>query len=224
MPLDLFSTLPSVEGKDQHGIAFDFKSHCKGRWAVIFSYPADFTPVCSTEMIAFSKLQPEFERRNCRIVGISPDSSESHARWLKDVESLSQSEVIFPVVADVDGIAIKTLKMSAVLRANESKRTKTEITTRCLYIVDSEDIVQFVQVMPQNTGRDLAEILRVLDSVQLSTLRQVIATPADWQIGSEVVILPHATEDDVKNQLDGSMTRTLFPYLRFAQLKQEEVV
>jgi alkyl hydroperoxide reductase subunit AhpC len=224
MPLELLSKLPNFGGKDQLGQAFDFYSFSGEKWCVVWSYPHDFTPVCSTEMAAFAAFQDEFERRNCKLVAVSTDSFESHARWLLDIASLSKAEVRFPVIADESNLIVRDLGFSVRVRDEISSTAKRlrekEVTSRCLYILDSNKTIQFVQVMPFNTGRDLNEIFRVLDSLQLSVLQEFVATPADWKVGNEVVILPNATEEDLTriHGLSESL-RSPFPYLRFAPLK-----
>jgi len=226
MPLDILSPLPRFSGLDQNNKLVDAFDYSQGKWLIIFTYPADFTPVCSTEMVSFSKSQVEFEKRNSRLLGCSRDSVSSHARWLKDIKTISGIPVNFPVIADEDGEIVEKLRcvVPGHRSGSNEKRQKLDMVTRSLYIVDPNHTIQYVQVMPQNTGRDLSEILRVLDSVQLSTLREVVATPADWRAGHDVVLLPDAKESDVQLKLENAVNKsTRFPYLRFVQLEQEKV-
>jgi alkyl hydroperoxide reductase subunit AhpC len=221
MPLELLSQLPDFVGKDQFGKKLVLSEFSKGRWTVVFSYPQDFTPICSTEMATFARMQQDFAKRNCSLIGISADSSESHATWVKDIETLSKVKVDFPMIADESGEIIQSLGLALrSLNKDGEKRTKTKVTpSRTLYIVDPEQIVQFVQVMPQNTGRNVTEILRVLDSLQLSVLQSSIGTPAGWTVGSDVVILPDASTEEVSRirKIAGKLNSP-FPYLRFAPL------
>ena len=223
MPLNILSECPSFSAKTQEGADFNFEEYASGSWVVLFSYPSDFTPVCSTEMADFARNHVEFKKRNCKVVGISTDSSESHLRWLDDVRKLGKHDVDFPVLSDETGEALDVLGLLQVQTANRetSKRTCGVISAvRGLYILNPAMTVQYVQIMPPAAGRNLHEIIRVLDAVQLSTL-QNIATPAGWQAGQDVVLLPEASDSSKEATLQkiNGPVNVVFPYLKFVQLQ-----
>ena len=228
MPLTILSECPSFEAKTQDGAPFEFKSFANGSWVVLFSYPADFTPVCSTEMADFAKNHSEFKNRNCKVVGISSDSVESHKRWLEDVKKLSKHEIDFPVLSDENGEALTTLgltyveKMKSGLEEPTKRQRNVVNPVRGLYIISPSMAIQYVQIMPPSAGRNLDEVLRVLDAVQLSAL-QNIATPAGWHTGQDVVLLPDnakANEDKSREGANVSgKVKVVFPYLKFVQLQ-----
>jgi alkyl hydroperoxide reductase subunit AhpC len=198
--LSINDTLPSVKAHSQSSAGFELAAFCKGSYAVVFSYPEDYTPICSTEVVDLIRRKAEFEARGAKVVGLSNDSPASHASWLSEIESLAGSACWFPVLSDERGTASLALGMAA-----KGKR----ISQRTLYIVDPELKVVYVSQLPQNCGRDFAEVLRVLDSCQLTKLHKVVGTPAGWQSGQDVVMLP--TSNNAPK-----------PFLQFAQVPADK--
>lgn len=231
MPLPVFAECPSFTAPTQDGTELNIKEYLRNSWAVLFSYPADFTPVCSTEMAEFARYYDDFMSRNCRLIGISTDSSESHKRWLEDIQKLGNKKVTFPVVSDVEGKGLEELgflEESIVRDADSTKRHRISIKpVRGLYIISPEMRIQFVQIMPPSVGRNVLEVLRVLDAVQLACLRNV-ATPAGWQKGQDV-LLPLTNDDQSQNEKkekdrkgEPEGVKVVFPYLKFVHLKQDQ--
>jgi alkyl hydroperoxide reductase subunit AhpC len=151
-------------------------------WAVLFSHPADYTPVCTTELGATAKLQQEFARRNVKVLALSVDPVEAHHGWIADINDTQQTQVNFPIVADADR---KVSEAYDLIHPNASSTH----TVRSLFIIDPAHKVRLIITYPASTGRNFAEILRVIDSLQL-TDHHSVATPANWQQGEEVVIVP----------------------------------
>lgn len=223
MPLELYSQVPEFEGKTQDGSSFESCITLRdGSWTVLFSYPSDFTPICSTEISAFAQLQQEFEKRNCNLVALSTDSVQSHADWIKDVEAMTKNtvKVTFPIVADEDGKILDSLKMrvhapppKSEQDQQQAKRSKNNlITTRTTYIIDPNGIICYVAVNPTNAGRNIEDLIRVLDGIQLANMKETLGTPANWRVGQDVVLLPNAEHGNGTRPV---VTKRYFPYLEF---------
>ncbi|GBG33384.1 1-Cys peroxiredoxin [Hondaea fermentalgiana] len=178
-----------------------------GSWCVLFAHPANFTPVCTTEFGMVSKLQDEFEARNCKILGLSRDTVDAHEAWIKEINETQETEVNFPVIADEDG-EISQLLGVANARGN--------IVNRTLYIIDPNRDCQLSIVYPENTGRNFYEVLRTLDSLQLTSYHAV-GTPANWAAGEDVVILPDVPEEKAEELFPKGFT-TIKPYLRITPM------
>jgi alkyl hydroperoxide reductase subunit AhpC len=225
MLLNLLDRVPSFVAAQPDGGQLNYETFARGKWSVIFSYLADFTPVCLTEMAEFSLFQEHFNKRNCGLVAISPDSPESHREWLEDVSSVSGTKVDFPVVSDESGDILMRLGFLAQ-EPGSLKRIKGASPTRGLYIVDPDLLVQFVMVMPQTTGRSVKEVLRVLDALQLSVFHKFVATPAEWTPGLDVVELPDLTQNRLAlrkathEEKNGGGNK--FRYLKFVRLSEED--
>lgn len=173
-------------------------------WGVLFSHPADFTPVCTTELGRAAALKPEFDRRNTKIIGLSVDPLESHTTWAADIAETQGTAVNFPMIADADrkvSLAYDMIHPNAEATA----------TVRSVFIVGPDKKVKLSLTYPPSTGRNFDEILRVLDSLQLTAYKKV-ATPADWKPGGDVVILPGVSSDEADKLFPGY--RTIKPYLR----------
>lgn len=175
-------------------------------WVVFFSHPADFTPVCTTELGTVSKLMDEFKRRGVKVLGLSVDPLSSHKEWIQDINETQRAHVDFPIVADAERRVAELYDMidPAVLAST---------TVRSVFIIDPERKVRATLTYPASTGRDFGEILRVVDSLQL-TDKYKVATPADWRSGEEVVILPGLQDKAEIDRLFPKGYRTLRPYLR----------
>jgi alkyl hydroperoxide reductase subunit AhpC len=183
-------------------------------WAMLFSHPKDFTPVCTTELGTLARLKPEFDRRRCRILALSVDSVEDHKRWARDIEESQGTAPNYPIVADIDLRIAKLYGMLPALAAGDAS-TRTALDNapvRSVFIIGPDKRIKLMIVYPMSTGRDFREILRVLDSCQLTASHKV-ATPADWRPGEDVVILPSVSNDQEK-QLFPDGWRAPKPYLR----------
>jgi len=174
-------------------------------WVVLFSHPKDFTPVCTTELGAVAKLKPEFDKRNVKIIGLSVDPLESHHRWLGDIEETQGAALNFPLLADADR---KVSDLYGMVHPNASDT----FTVRSVFIIDPHKKVRLTLTYPAATGRNFEELLRVIDSLQL-TDRFSVATPADWRQGEDVIIVPSVTDEQAKARFPNGWT-TLKPYLR----------
>jgi thioredoxin-dependent peroxiredoxin len=173
-------------------------------WGVLFSHPADFTPVCTTELGTVARLKGEFAKRNTKVLAVSVDPLDSHERWLGDIEDVTGARPDYPIVADQDRTVASLYGM---IHPNAS----TTATVRSVFIVGPDKKVKLTLTYPASTGRDFGEILRVIDSLQLTANYQV-ATPADWRAGDDVIITPAVSNEDAALRFPGY--ETIKPYLR----------
>jgi len=173
-------------------------------WAVLFSHPKDFTPVCTTELGTVARLKPEFDKRNTKVIGLSVDPMDSHGEWSKDIEETQGTAVNFPLIADPDK---KVADLYDMIQPNASDT----MTVRSVFVIGADNKVKLSLTYPASTGRNFDEILRVIDSLQL-TANHKVATPADWKQGEDVIIVP-AVSDEEATEKYGSFT-TIKPYLR----------
>ena len=174
-------------------------------WAVLFSHPADFTPVCTTELGVLAALKPEFDKRNVKVIGLSVDPVDSHERWAKDIAETQGSELNFPLLADADR---KVAQLYDMIHPNAD----TTATVRSVFIIDPKKKLRLTLTYPAPTGRNFDELLRVIDSLQL-TDNEKVATPANWKDGDDVVILPSITNEEA-DKLFPKGYKELKPYLR----------
>lgn len=175
-------------------------------WGVLFSHPADFTPVCTTELGATARLKPEFDQRNVKVAALSVDPLASHHQWVNDIEETQSVEVEFPIIADAD-------RTVAGLYDMIHPNANATLTVRSLFIIAPDKTIKLIITYPASTGRNFQEILRVIDSLQL-TAAWSVATPADWKQGEEVVIAPAVSNADADVRFKAGY-RTVKPYLRF---------
>jgi peroxiredoxin (alkyl hydroperoxide reductase subunit C) len=166
----------------------------KGTWLVLFSHPADFTPVCTTEFIAFAKAHPELRAMNCELLGLSVDSVYSHIAWVRNVEKNLGVKVTFPVIADLN-------KEVATLYGMVMPADSTTETSRCVFVIDDKQKVRAMVYYPLTTGRNVSEIVRLVKALQL-TDRHGMATPANWQPGDKVIVPPPATQEAAEERVD----------------------
>ncbi|WCK55844.1 peroxiredoxin [Aneurinibacillus sp. Ricciae_BoGa-3] len=167
-----------------------------GSWVVLFSHPADFTPVCTTEFIAFAQYAPSFEERNTKLIGLSVDSVYSHLGWLENIQRHTGVEIPFPVVADLD---MKIAHLYGMVSPGISSTT----TVRSVYIIDGQQVLRAILYYPQTNGRNIPEILRLIEAMQLTDKEQ-ISTPANWMPGYPVIVPPPSTYAGVKERLQSS--------------------
>ena len=170
-------------------------------WCVIFSHPKDFTPVCTTELGYMAKIKPEFDKRNCKILGLSVDSVDDHKRWSKDIEEVTGHAPTYPMIGDGE---LKIAKLYGMLPASTTGTAKgrtpaDNATVRNVYIIGPDKKVKLVISYPMSTGRNFPEILRALDSLQLTAKHQV-ATPVNWQDGEDVIIVPAVSDEAAKQK------------------------
>ena len=192
----------------------DFHEWIGESWAVLFSHPKDFTPVCTTELGYLAQIQPEFENRNTKIIGLSIDPINDHKQWLADVEEVGNTVVNYPVIADTDLTVAKLYDMFPADEAGsaEGRTAMTNATVRSVFVIGPDKNIKLMIIYPMTTGRNFDEILRVIDSMQL-TAQHKVATPVNWKQGEDVIIVPSVSnEEAAKIYPDG--WDTVKPYLR----------
>ena len=182
-------------------------------WAILFSHPKTFTPVCTTELGALARLQPEFARRHCKVIGLSVDPVDAHERWSGDIERTQGTRPAFPMIGDAD---LHVAKLYGMLPADEAgsaegRTAAANATVRTVFVIGPDKRVKLALAYPMTTGRNFPEILRALDSMQLTAAHKV-ATPADWQQGGDVIIAGSVSDEEAKLKFPGFTTVT--PYLR----------
>ncbi|MBN1862534.1 MAG: peroxiredoxin [Dehalococcoidales bacterium] len=165
----------------------------KGSWLVLFSHPADFTPVCTTEFLAFAEIYPELQKRGTELLGLSIDSLSSHIAWVRNIEEKTGVKIPFPIIADLDR------SVSTAYGMVHPGQSKTE-TVRCVFIIDPNQIVRTILYYPLTTGRNMDEILRIIDALQTTDANKV-ATPANWRPGDKVVVPPPTTQEMAEERL-----------------------
>jgi alkyl hydroperoxide reductase subunit AhpC len=181
-------------------------------WAILFSHPKDFTPVCTTELGYMASLKPEFEKRNCKIIGLSADPVTDHKAWAKDIQETQGHAPNYPIIGDSD---LKVAKLYDMLPASETpgKRTAADNqTVRSVFVIGPDKKIKAMIIYPMSTGRNFDEVLRLLDSVQL-TAKHTVATPVNWKPGQDVIIPPSVSEEEAKKKYPQGY-KTLKPYLR----------
>ena len=216
MSLRLNETAPDFTAETTKG-KINFHEWIGDKWAILFSHPKDFTPVCTTELGYMAKIEPEFTRRNVKLIGLSVDPSEAHGRWLNDIEETQGAKVNYPIIADHD---LKVSKLYNMLPAeepgtSEGRTPATNQTVRTVYIIGPDKKIKLLLAYPMSTGRNFDEILRTLDSVQL-TAKHKVATPAQWKPGGDVVIVPAVGEEEAKQRFPGGW-KAPKPYLRIVK-------
>ena len=194
----------------------DFHEWIANSWVILFSHPKDFTPVCTTELGCMASIEKEFTKRNCKLIGLSIDSLEDHNLWKKDIEDVQGSSVNYPLIADEDLKIAKLYNMlPAEEKADSSRTAMNNATVRSVFLIDPDKKIRMMLTYPMTTGRNFEEILRVLDSVQL-TSKHKVATPANWKKNDKVIIVPAISDDEAKNTF-GEFEK-IKPYLRFTKL------
>ncbi len=185
-------------------------------WGVLFSHPKDFTPVCTTELGYMAKIENEFIKRDCKLIGLSVDSVKDHINWKKDIEETQGSPVNYPLIADENLKIAKLYNMLPASEENDGQRTAmTNATVRSIFMIDPKKRIRMMLTYPMTTGRNFDEIIRVLDSIQLTSKKKV-ATPANWKKNEEVIIVPAVSDSEAK-EIFGDY-KTIKPYLRYTKL------
>lgn len=204
MTLRLGDTAPDFTAETTHG-PIRFHEWMGNGWAVLFSHPKDFTPVCTTELGEVARLKAEFDKRNVKVVGLSVDPADSHIRWAEDIRETQGHALNFPVIADHDR---KVSNLYDMIHPNASDT----FTVRSVFVVGPDKKVKLTITYPASTGRNFDEILRVIDSLQL-TAKYSVATPVNWKDGDDVIIVPSISDDEAKQKFPAGW-KTLKPYLR----------
>jgi alkyl hydroperoxide reductase subunit AhpC len=182
-------------------------------WAILFSHPKDFTPVCTTELGYMAKLKPEFEKRNTKVIGLSIDPVEDHTRWAKDIEETQGTAINYPMIGDPDLTVAKLYDMIHPNASGAQPRTPADnATIRSVFVVGPDKKIKLILTYPMTTGRNFDEVLRVLDSMQL-TAKHKVATPVNWKQGEDVIIAGSVTNDEAKLKYPGGW-KAPKPYLR----------
>jgi alkyl hydroperoxide reductase subunit AhpC len=201
-------TAPTTQG------TIDFHQWIGNQWAILFSHPKDFTPVCTTELGYMARIKPEFDKRNTKIIGLSVDSVEDHTKWSKDIEETQGTAPNYPMIGDVD---FKVAKLYDMLPASVSGDAKSRTpadnaTVRAVFVIAPDKKIKLILMYPMTTGRNFDEVLRALDSMQL-TAQHKVATPANWKQGQDVIISGAVKDEEAKKQYPGGW-KAPKPYLR----------
>ncbi|HEY1730824.1 MAG TPA: peroxiredoxin [Terriglobales bacterium] len=183
-------------------------------WAILFSHPKDFTPVCTTELGYMAKLKPEFDKRNTKVIGLSVDAVDNHKRWAEDIKETQGHAPNYPMIGDTD---LKVSKLYGMLPAelsggSDGRTANDNMTVRNVFVIGPDKKIKLILVYPMSTGRNFDEILRVIDSMQL-TAKHKVATPVNWKLGDDVIISPAVSDDDAKKVYPDGW-RAPRPYLR----------
>ncbi|MCH8036407.1 MAG: peroxiredoxin [Proteobacteria bacterium] len=213
MTLQLGDTAPDFTAETTEG-SISFHDWIGDSWAVLFSHPKDFTPVCTTELGYVAKLKPEFDKRNVKVIGLSVDSTDDHAAWAKDIEETQGQAPNYPIIGDSDLAVAKAYGMihPNVTGGAKGRTAADNATVRTVFVIGPDKKIKLMITYPMATGRNFDEVLRVIDSMQLTAEHQV-ATPVNWKQGEDVIIVPTVSDEDAKKKFPGGW-KTLKPYLR----------
>ncbi len=212
MTLSLGNTAPDFVAETTQG-PISFHDWIGESWAVLFSHPKDFTPVCTTELGYMAKIQPEFDRRNVKVIGLSVDPVDKHARWADDIEETQGARPAYPIIADADYNVAKLYEMlPASTSGDPAQRTPADNqTVRNVFVIGPDKKVKLILVYPMTTGRNFDEVLRVINSLQL-TAKHRVSTPVNWKQGEDVIIAGSVSDDEAKQIFPGYTAPK--PYLR----------
>jgi thioredoxin-dependent peroxiredoxin len=211
MALRIGDEAPNFKVQTTQG-EIDFHQWIGNGYAVLFSHPKDFTPVCTTELGTMARIKPEFDKRNTKIIGLSVDPVDDHQRWAKDIEETQGTAPNYPLIGDPD-LKISKLYDMLPAEAQPGKRTAADNqTVRTVFVIGPDKKIKLILYYPMTTGRNFDEVLRVLDSIQL-TAKHKVATPANWKPGQDVIIAGSVSDEDAKKQYPGGW-KAPKPYLR----------
>lgn len=216
MSLRINAVVPDFKADTSQG-PISFHEWIGDSWAILFSHPKDFTPVCTTEFGAVAQLSAEWEKRGTKVIGVSVDGVEDHKRWATDIETYSGSKVGFPIIAD-DSLNVSKLfdMLPAEAYLPDGRTPADSATVRSVFIIGPDKQLKLSMTYPMSVGRNFAEILRALDALQ-ATAKHGVATPADWTVGQDVIIPPSVSDEDAKQKF-GEFSAVL-PYLRKTTLR-----
>ncbi len=219
MALHIGEEAPDFTAETTEG-TINFHEWIGDGWAILFSHPKDFTPVCTTELGYRAGLKTEFDKRNCKIIGLSVDSVEDHTNWSKDIEETQGHAVTYPMIGDTD-MAVAKLYDMIHPNASGSAKERTAMdnfTVRSVFVVGPDKLIKLILTYPMTTGRNFDEVLRVLDSMQL-TAKHKVATPVNWKQGEDVIIVPAVSDEDAKEKYPEGW-KAPKPYLRIVKQPQ----
>jgi len=213
MSLRINDVAPNFTADTTEG-TINFHEWLGGSWAVLFSHPKDFTPVCTTELGYMAGLKSEFAQRDCKIIGLSVDPVENHKKWSQDIEETQGHAVNYPMIGDTDLVVSKLYNMLPADEegTSEGRTAATNATVRSVFIIGPDMKIKLMLTYPMTTGRNFDEILRVLDSMRL-TAKHKVATPVNWKNGEDVIIIPSVSDDEAKEMFPNGW-KTVKPYLR----------
>ncbi|HYK44561.1 MAG TPA: peroxiredoxin [Parafilimonas sp.] len=219
MSIRLNETAPDFQAETTQG-PISFHEWIGDGWAILFSHPKDFTPVCTTELGYMAKLEPEFQKRNCKIIGLSVDPVENHSKWAADIEETQGHAVKYPMIGDRDLTVAKLYDMlpASETGTSEGRTAATNATVRSVFIIGPDKKVKLTLTYPMTTGRNFDEILRVLDSMQLTSAHKV-ATPVNWKNGEDVIIAGSVTDDEARQKYPEGW-KSPKPYIRIVPQPQ----
>ena len=220
MSLRINDVAPNFTAQTTHG-EINFHEWLGEKWGVLFSHPKDFTPVCTTELGYMAGLEEQFAKRNCKVIGLSIDPVDNHNEWAKDIEETQGHAVNYPMIGDSDLAVAKLYNMLPADEpgSSEGRTAATNATVRSVFIVDPNKTIKLMLTYPMTTGRNFDEILRVLDSMQL-TAKHKVATPVNWQQGDDVIIVPTVSDEEAKGMFPNGWN-TVKPYLRTTKQPSE---
>jgi thioredoxin-dependent peroxiredoxin len=211
MSLRIGDEAPDFEAETTQG-RISFHEWIGEGWAILFSHPKDFTPVCTTELGYMARLKPEFDKRNCKVMGLSIDPVDDHQRWARDIEETQGTAPNYPIVGDSDLKVAKAYDMIHPDAAGGKRTAADNATIRSVFVVGPDKKIKLVLTYPMSTGRNFDEVLRVLDSIQL-TARHKVATPVNWKQGEDVIILTSVSDEEAKQKYPEGW-KAPRPYLR----------
>ncbi|QDS69052.1 peroxiredoxin 1 [Venturia effusa] len=217
-PLRLGSIAPNFDAETTTG-PINFHHFIGDSWVILFSHPEDYTPVCTTELGAFAKLEPEFAKRNTKLIGLSANTVESHGGWIKDIDEISGSKLSFPIIGDKERKVALAYDMIDHQDATNVDSKGIAFTIRSVFIIDPKKTIRLILSYPASTGRNTAEVLRVLDSLQTGDKNR-ITTPINWVPGDDVIVHPSVNNDLAKELFPNF--RIVKPYLRFTPLPKDK--
>jgi alkyl hydroperoxide reductase subunit AhpC len=213
MSIRLGDTAPDFEAETTEG-KISLHKWLGDSWGILFSHPKDFTPVCTTELGYMAKLKPEFDKRDCKIIGLSVDPVGNHSKWAKDIEETQGHKVNYPLIGDPELKVAKAYDMlpASAGTTSEGRTPADNATVRSVFVIGPDKKIKAMLVYPMTTGRNFDEVLRLLDSCQL-TIKHTVATPVNWKKGEDVIIPPSVSDEDAKKKFPKGW-QTLKPYLR----------
>ncbi len=213
MSLRINDTAPDFTAETTQG-PISFHQWIGDGWAILFSHPKDFTPVCTTELGYMAGLQPEFQKRNCKIIGLSVDPVTNHSKWSADIEETQGHKVNYPMIGDTDLNVAKLYDMlpASSGASSEGRTAADNATVRTVFVVGPDKKIKLMLSYPMSTGRNFDEVLRVLDSIQL-TAKHKVATPVNWKPGGDVIIAPAVSNEEAQQKYPGGW-KSPKPYLR----------
>ena len=213
MALRLGDTAPNFTAETTQG-PIDFHQWIGDSWAILFSHPKDFTPVCTTELGYMASMKPEFDKRNVKVIGLSVDPVDNHARWSTDIADATGHAPNYPMIGDTDLVVSKLYDMlpASTAGTSEGRTAADNMTVRNVFVIGPDKKIKLMIVYPMSTGRNFDEVLRVIDSMQL-TANYSVATPVNWRDGDDVIIVPALNDEAAKEKFPGGW-KTIKPYLR----------